>query len=283
MSEFTYKPPEEEGYLMTLIKYLRTKSENKLADSLKGAKCSIRVSDSYSERRWDAFSTTIYFSLPVDKLESVDEKSKQKLVESCDIIMPKEVGYDVMDVQLSSLIESEIDTEEASLDLESDIQTISKDIISKILPEDIKRKGKEMAEVYLYLYSVENSLRLFIEKVAKDEFGDSYFSQLRLNTGISRSINNRKNEEIFKKWISLRGDSELFYLDFKDLGTIIQNNWNLFSSYFPDQNWINTKIKELSDCRNLVAHNSFISEHEKAVIRVNYIGILRQLGENSNL
>jgi len=279
MSEFTYKPPEEEKYLITLIKYLRTKSENRLADLLKGAKCSIRVVDSYSAKRWGASSTTIYFSLPVDKLKSGDKVSKQKLVEFCDKIMPREVGYDVTDVQLSPLIESEIDTEEALLDLESDIQTISKDIINQILPDDIKRKGKEMAEVYLYLYSVENSLRLFIEKVAKDEFGDSYFSQLSLNTGISASIVHRKNEETKKKWMSLRGDSELFYLDFKDLGTIIQNNWDLFSSYFPDQNWILTKIKELSDCRNLVAHNSFIQEHEKDVIRVNYTSILRQLGE----
>lgn len=215
----------------------------------------------------------------MNKFESVDEEMKGKLIKFCDDIMPREVGFDVMEVQVSPLIESsEIELVETLLgDLDSVTETISKEIISKILPEDIKTKGKEMAEAYLYLYCVENSLRLFIEKVAKDKFGDNYFSSLKIKKEIERSIDYRKQEESRNKWLRFRGDSELFYLDFKDLGAIIQNNWDLFSSYFPNQSWILTKIDELSECRNLVAHNSFIEKHEKEVIRVDYNSILRQL------
>ena len=149
---------------------------------------------------------------------------------------------------------------------------IPPEIKSQILPDDIIQKGKDMAEVYFYLYCVENSLRLFIEKVAKDRLGENYFGQLK----ISKEI--RKQQESKHKWLRLRGDSEIFYLDFKDFGTLIQNNWDLFSPFFPDQSWILTKINELAECRNLVAHNSFIGRHEREVIKVNYHSILKQLG-----
>jgi hypothetical protein len=75
----------------------------------------------------------------------------------------------------------------------------------------------------------------------------------------------------------VRGDSDLFYLDFKDLGTIILNNWELFRVYFPDQSWISAKMNELYSCRNLVAHNSYIGAHERDLIRVYFRSIIKQL------
>ena len=134
-----------------------------------------------------------------------------------------------------------------------------------------------MAEVYLYLYCVENSLRLFIEKIAMKKLGKDYFGKLEINKSIREGVVRRKEEEVKNSWLRIRGDSEIFYLDFDDLGSIIQNNWDLFSEYFPEQSWIVTKIKELTSCRNLVAHNSYVQSHEKDVIRVNYVSILRQL------
>jgi hypothetical protein len=161
-------------------------------------------------------------------------------------------------------------------DLEVTAQTLSKEI-SELLPSEVKEKGKDMAGVYLYLYCVENSLRLFVDKVAKEKFGDDYFNKLVLNTSIQRKVLERKQRDAKNKWLPLRGDSDIFYLDFKDLGAIVQNNWDLFSSYFPSQNWILTKIDELGECRNLVAHNSYIESPERDVVRVYYNSILRQL------
>lgn len=55
------------------------------------------------------------------------------------------------------------------------------------------------------------------------------------------------------------------------------NNWDLFKDYFPDQNWITTKIREMADCRNLVAHNSFIDNHGRDVLKTDYVSILKQI------
>jgi hypothetical protein len=51
----------------------------------------------------------------------------------------------------------------------------------------------------------------------------------------------------------------------------------LFKPYFPQQSWIATKIDELGNCRNLVAHNSYLGKHERDVIRVNFNSIIKQI------
>lgn len=70
--------------------------------------------------------------------------------------------------------------------------------------------------------------------------------------------------------MSIRGGSDLFYLDFADIDDIIINNWELFKTYFPGQAWISSEITDLGNCRNLVAHNSNLGAHKKDVIRVNF-------------
>lgn len=145
------------------------------------------------------------------------------------------------------------------------------------LPIDIKEKGEQMAEAYLYLYCIENTLRVFIENSAKSSCGENYFSQLNISSKISTEIHNRKTNAERHKWLSIRGDSDLYYLDFKDLGEVIINNWQIFDKSFPHQNWVKSKFDELGNIRNLIAHNSFIGEHEREILRTSFHTILRQI------
>jgi hypothetical protein len=259
------------------MKYLRLRGHKELYDLLVGARCGISTSTSFSRKRWNALWTEIRFYIPVEKLQQVSDTTSESLAEICDKIMPVEAGLDVMKVEFAPLITQYGDEVNLVGSLEETSRSLSAEVIAQFLPQDVKDKGKEMAEVYLYLYCFENSLRMFIEKAAIEKLGAKYFSKLNLNKGLRENVARRREEENKKKWLRVRGDSDVFYLDFDDLGTLIQNNWDVFSEYFPDQNWIVTKIKEVADCRNLVAHNSYVESHEKDLIRVYYISILRQL------
>lgn len=104
-----------------------------------------------------------------------------------------------------------------------------------------------------------------------------YFSSLNTNKDINKKIKVRKRDEGKNQWLRIRGNSEIFYLDFDDIGHIIRNNWEIFKTYFPSQEWVVTKIIELSKCRNLVAHNSYIGKSERDLIRVYFNAILRQI------
>ena len=79
-----------------------------------------------------------------------------------------------------------------------------------------------------------------------------------------------------KKWLSVRV-RELFYLDFKDLGSLIDNNWELFSPYFPNREFIIPKLNEMADCRNLIAHNSYVGDTERNLMKTYYNVILKQI------
>lgn len=153
----------------------------------------------------------------------------------------------------------------------------SVDIVVELLPEDIITKGKDMSDAYVLLYCVENSIRIFIERISHDKFGDDFLYKIKISSDLKTKIRNRKSDEEKNKWLSIRGGNDLFYLDLDDLGKIIQNNWDLFERFFPNQNWIIGKIDEIAKCRNLIAHNSYIKKDEKVLLLVYYKQILKQI------
>lgn len=277
MSDFTYAKPDPSEYLNALRIVLKKKEENDLLDVLRNASCDICDSSTFSRKRWNGLYTTIIIKVPPNIYAEVDEDMEQRLRPYCDQIMPSDTGLDVMNVEFTPLLGVTGEVFEPESDIRRTLEAVENIGTTFSIPEDLTSKGKEMTEAYYYLYIVENSLRIFIEKLAIHEYGDDFCSRLQIPNDVQKSMNLRKRQESKHAWISLRGNSELFYLDFKDLGTLILNNWELFKNVFPSQSWISTKIDEMGECRNLVAHNSYISEHERDLIRVNFKSIIKQI------
>jgi hypothetical protein len=275
--DFNYKAPDENKYLTALIKYLKHNKEDAIASLLEGSKCKILDSSQFSRRRWNGMQTEILFEVPFNKLELVTDEIKTELIKFCDDIMPKDVGFDVMSVDFKPRLDVE-ENPDIIADLDKTISVISGEVLSKILNHDLIQKGKSMSEIYLYLYCIENSLRLFIEKILRDKYGDDYSNQF--SDGIKRTIITRKDNEQKNKWLTFRGSSDLFYLDFKELSSVIRSNWSLFEKYFPSQDWIASKIEDLSQVRNLIAHNSFVSEQERKLMKSYFEIILKQIDQN---
>ena len=165
----------------------------------------------------------------------------------------------------------------------TDLKKIISELPSKVkdvaIPEDILEKAKEMSEVYLYTHCAENSIRLFIEKVAQKHYVTDYLSKLKLNSKMHEKIKTRKDSQAKTKWVSARGSSDIFYLDIDDLACVIAGNWDIFKDYFSSFGWIETNIKEIADCRNPVAHHSYLQEHEREIIRLDFIKILKQISD----
>ncbi len=276
MADYTYQEPDSEDFIAALRAVLKNKGEADLLSLLHGATCTISPSSQYSRRRWDAMWTEVFFEVPAERLGDFNESTETNLEKYCDLIMPKDAGFDVMSVSVAPRLGSQ------GTRMEDEVEALSRVLESQEnhiqLPEDLFLKGQEMAQAYHFLYLAENFLRVFIETIAssKDEAGNP--RQLTYPRDVHSKIRNRKQNEQRNKWLSVRGGSDLFYTDFKELGDIILNNWEVFASFFPNQAWIKTKIDEMANCRNLIAHNSYIGEHERDVVRLNFQGIIRQLG-----
>lgn len=146
------------------------------------------------------------------------------------------------------------------------------------LPLDFIEKGKELASLYVKLYCLENALRQFIDTILIKDSNENYANNFP--SAIKNKVRARKEDEKKNRWIPIRGDKDIFYVDFPDLAKIISAYWSTFESYFPSQNWINTKIEELSKIRNLVAHHSYVKQDDRQRVDLYFKDILSQISQS---
>lgn len=281
MSGFSYELPEENGFfdaVLTVLKLDPKYNQNNYYTILKNGYCEISATSSYSQKRWDAMYTIVNFYIPQDKFgesASILDDIKTTLRKICAVVMPPNAGYDVMEVNISP------DLNIGQSDILREITTATDHTNLSILSDDIKQKGKDMSELYVTLYCIENLLRNFIDSILSNALGEMYFSKITVPSDVAKGIAVRKKEESQNKWLPFRGDKDIYYLDFIDLSKLILNNWEHFKSYFPSQGWISTKIDELYKVRCLIAHNSFAGDDEKTLVALYFKQIVKQLGAHT--
>lgn len=190
-------------------------------------------------------------------------------------MLPNECGYRVKFVYFVPRLEDGMkDSKDVILgSIESERMSV--------LARDLLDKGKRMSEAYVILYCLENLLRDFIDKTLIKKIGKDYEEKILIPNDVRINIQNRKNDEAKNLWLPSRGDKLVFYLDFKDLDIIIENNWKEFKSSLPDTVWIKSKIQELYRIRNLIAHNTgYINDSTFNILNIYYDMIVKQIGKS---
>lgn len=132
-------------------------------------------------------------------------------------------------------------------------------------------------QIYNQLFALENNLRKYII---------SKYNNLYNETGLSNWLKkeqldnySKRKEEENKFGVSSRGDNIVYYLDFNDLGNIIQNNFkDGFNEDFKRIDDIVPKLNYLYLIRCKVAHNSLsITSDEVKMTEVYITYILRNV------
>ena len=283
---FSYVMPDGEKFLKALIVVLRSQEDHALASMLSESKLALVSSGTYAPYAggtiYNAFAKTANFGIPYDKYEvvtqSIGAEGKKIIREASKEVMPSDSGYEVTSVKFSISMEESKSDKSPEQDLENITNQLPTFVKAIIIPDDFKQQAIEMSKVYFYTYCAENSIRAFIESVVKKKLGGD-LSKLKLNGEMHKKIAARKEAQVKKKWLSPRGNSDIFYLDIEDLARVIGNNWDIFKDYFDSFEWIQTNINEIADCRNPVAHHCVLQDHEKETIRLNFIKILRQISD----
>ncbi|UOQ66794.1 hypothetical protein [Hymenobacter volaticus] len=141
-----------------------------------------------------------------------------------------------------------------------------------ILPLDIQEKGKQGADCFVYLFCIENSIREFMIHVGMTE-------TVNVPKGVQRKIDDRKSSETIRKYLPVRGSSDVYYCDFIELADIVRANWSVFTRYFPgrDEHWFTNMMKQLYEVRLLIGHNSAVGASELQFLDVFYKIIMTSL------
>lgn len=281
MSEFTYQVPDEKKFLFALKE---TFKHMKRDDCVKLLNCcatmEITSTGQFTRARWNEYETYVVFRTTLEGLTLVTDELKKKILQQCDKLMPAQSGLGIVSVDFSPDFDSvseDSDPEEFADSLTKMAANFDVELAKEFLPSELVDKGHKLSGIYQMLFLIENSLRRLVDKVLRDAEGDGYFATINLSAGIHGGVKARKAQERKNQWIRVRGDSDIFYLDFIDIKFVIMNNWKHFKAMFPDQAWIGVKLDELYKCRCLIAHNSDIGSHEVDVIRINYKSILLQI------
>lgn len=91
---FTYQMPDNEAFMSTLRNYLIQTEQINLAQLLTHATCEMSSSGSFSGNRWDAYSATITFRVPLNIYDNFTEEVNNTLLKIVRHIFPKDAGYD---------------------------------------------------------------------------------------------------------------------------------------------------------------------------------------------
>lgn len=119
-----------------------------------------------------------------------------------------------------------------------------------------------MGQLYIIVHCYENSVRKFIEKVLSENIGLTWWDTVS-NKDLSDKYNSRAGKEKKEKWVSSRGASPLYYLDWSDLVKIIRKEEKYFMPFVNDIKWVELRFEELERIRNIVAHNGVIPDSDE--------------------
>lgn len=168
---------------------------------------------------------------------------------------------EIMEEQIELL---KLISEKMWIDEEMDMDELFSQISTpKVLPDgidykkfdDIFNQLKLPSAMFQYIFICENILRKFIIQVLNDNGYPSIDSIG--NSGLSNDINIRKTQEANQKYLPMRGNHDIYYLDLIKLINIIRFVWDsCFEDKFKDRQWIFSRIDSLYTIRNRVAHNS---------------------------
>lgn len=278
MSEFSYECPNNEDFYSGIKAVVKSQYSHDidLCELVASGYCDFYSTTSYSQKRWNAFYAEVHFFIPISvysKHNSIKfESMKYTLLEICKQLMPPDTGYDIMKVTISPILSSE-----TKKDALAEIRKVVEEGTYLNINSDLIDKGKKMADAYITLYALENYIRQYIDRKMTEKVGINYMDVISVPKKIKNGIETRKTQEQGNKWLPLRGDNDLYYIDFIELSDFIIANWDYFKDDIKDQNWIKVKMEEMYSIRCLIAHNSYISNENFQLLELTTKQIIKQL------
>jgi Swt1-like HEPN len=154
--------------------------------------------------------------------------------------------------------------------------------LQRVLPledfsSEIRMQAMSNLPAYLAFFCLENAVRELIGDRMTEQHGPGWWAT-EVGRAIQEKVTSRRDKEGANRWHSRRGATEIYYTDFGDLALIIQNRWSDFSDLFPDVAWITSRLRELEQSRNVIAHNNVLDKLELDRIRMYLTDWLRQVG-----
>lgn len=131
----------------------------------------------------------------------------------------------------------------------------------------IRAEAAAMAPHYEVFYSLETTIRRFIDESIEAEEGDDWWNTARVPPNIKTDAEARKQREI-DTGMTPRSDEPLDFTTFGELSEIIKAHWDIFGSVFSSQKAVERVMTMLNTLRGPIAHCSPLAEDEVVRLRL---------------
>lgn len=142
---------------------------------------------------------------------------------------------------------------------------------------ELRRDGMKALPSYLAFFMFENAARELIVERLTERHGPDWWDQCA-TAAVKKNVAGRQEKEGKNRWHMQRGASEIYYTDFGDLSSLIQNRWEDFEDLLPSLDWVVSRFKELEASRNIVAHNNLLDDREVDRLKMNLADWTMQVG-----
>lgn len=145
-----------------------------------------------------------------------------------------------------------------------------------MLDADCLADAREMGTVYAAIHAFENMVRQLVQKAMGEEHGEKWWEHVPEQ--VRKRAKSRMEEDAKFRYHGSRGTTELMFVDFSDLSSIIINNWLVFEDVLTDREWVKAVLKALGMSRNVVMHGGKLAREDVERIGMNIRDWIRQSG-----
>jgi hypothetical protein len=150
------------------------------------------------------------------------------------------------------------------------------DLLASV-PEAIRSASVYMQRCFRLLFVLENVVREFVRDVLEEKDGSDWFDK-RASQTMKKKVEDRKAMETRNQWHTGRNTDPVNYIDFGDLGLIIQTHWTEFRDLLPTQAWAISRLNDAERTRNVIAHTNILSSEETARLELIVTDWIKQIG-----
>lgn len=197
--------------------------------------------------------------------------------------MNQNIEQDIKLFQINNqLLENELDMIESKFGIalgRGHLKTIDED--SDYYPQidsEIRSEARKMSEAYEIFYSLEKTIRNFIEdSFEAAEVNDWWNNEGCVPDKIKSDTENRMKREI-DAGVTPRSDDPIDYTNFGELSEIIVFNWEVFAGTLQSKQAVTKVLSGLNTLRGPIAHCGILAEDEMIRLRLSVRDWFRLMG-----
>lgn len=140
------------------------------------------------------------------------------------------------------------------------------DTILKQFDRDLIQQSKDMADCYQILYCFENDLRITINEVMCEKYGNNWWIRDKIvRDNVKDEVKSKKEKEMDSIFFS-RSDP-IYFTTLSQLGELVSDNFSDFKDLYRSKRFVTSLLFQINRLRINIAHNHPLAKADIGMLK----------------